>query len=1217
MFFKKNKPAPLPEAESQASARSSVVPEGQSVFAPRLNVPPAKIDFGFNQVYAGDDSPPAASAPTPSWEPEAWRALPDQSDSEMSMPSVIPVVDSAVAIEVSTSHIEYAEPLPAGSANAWDPLAVLPSETSSLDMSPEEVWSMMEPSPAIGTASEIEEMASMPSTFELSASPSFSEASQDALSSESDEVPASAPMGSASQEEAWASAFGEDIPETAIPLMTPTTEMVAPPVDLAMDWQSPAEGPIDWGAEANNFVVPYHEDVADKPAQPDEPLPEVASVPLPESDVPAAVVAPQEASVSSPPSLMSSEPVSEFLAQASTDAMWDAPVSGDFDTAVWEVPSLDAVDSDPLMGMDVTAFVIKPIVPEESPVSSASVGGDTAIDDSTVVSTERIETEAFALDESSLDAWPASSEMPAEPLAVQELGVAPIVVEEPVPIVSGTPVTLNPIVPLPPDLWGEEGVGIEGSFGVAEPVSSMDSTFGQALWEETPAAQIELEQAPALEWMSGESLSDETSTFDPISASQELSAGWAALETQSESGALGFDLVDDFSGQSTELQWAAETPPVQASQQALAQEWANMPLDDDPVYMYPVSTTPQTEAALWNNLNAPDSVVPGDQVPLASGAYMDTINEQLYPADPFSGLNDEFSAGEQAFAEAAQYLFPETMTAPLEWSEESYGAQEVPTLNDDDYPVLELGPSYVPQAQGSRTVVPQKSTPGLSDYAGAVFYAEPVAPHAEAFVGDRQTLEALPGASSSMPFVALQASEAPPETAASSRAAWGPSAVADNYSQSQAAFLDMGPSMPVYEPLYSLPEPDAVIPDGALAQPSVVAAEEQDFYATAFTLNDTGELVPLHEEELLIELPPLPQPKVEPDTVAFEPELTADAVAHWGEDLQQAFTELADPAGAVHYAQPAQPQAASMDASAWSGSVISLEPSEGWVEPVVTPPFPASFASTEDQVSIRPTAPAPSLDWQDLIAPYVANPVNAPSSAPRTSVKPTSVPNAVQTAAERVSVPPTPEGELPPEKRIIHPKPLNRKMPDKMPDLKQQVSVSPSVVPVVSVANSAFAPSIPALSENQPQVQGMAFPAEPATEAVEVAPIQNSWYESNESVDSGVATPVVLPALSQAHQKLAVGNLEVRGLCQLSPDKRLMVVHSDGVYALMAQSGPGQSDVTVLKVFEQNPLAYQNTFTAVEEVKASGQGMFVTQVGTWRAIISTFQDKITLHTELG
>ena len=96
-----------------------------------------------------------------------------------------------------------------------------------------------------------------------------------------------------------------------------------------------------------------------------------------------------------------------------------------------------------------------------------------------------------------------------------------------------------------------------------------------------------------------------------------------------------------------------------------------------------------------------------------------------------------------------------------------------------------------------------------------------------------------------------------------------------------------------------------------------------------------------------------------------------------------------------------------------------------------------------------------------------------------------------------------------------------------------------------------------------------------------------------------------------------LGNLEVMSVCVLTPEKRLLVVQSNGIYALMGQYGVDHPQISVLKLFEQNPIAYQNTFTAVEEAQAASQGMYVVQVGTWHAIISTFQDKITLHTELG
>lgn len=126
--------------------------------------------------------------------------------------------------------------------------------------------------------------------------------------------------------------------------------------------------------------------------------------------------------------------------------------------------------------------------------------------------------------------------------------------------------------------------------------------------------------------------------------------------------------------------------------------------------------------------------------------------------------------------------------------------------------------------------------------------------------------------------------------------------------------------------------------------------------------------------------------------------------------------------------------------------------------------------------------------------------------------------------------------------------------------------------------------------------------------------LESQWYTPQ---PEQAALPVPPPSQSDMEMKLTLGNLEVMGICQLSQDRRLLVVEKDGIYALMAQAGQDKPQVNVLKIFEHNPLAYQHTFTAVEEGQAAGQGMYVTQVGTWHAIISTFQDKISLHTELG
>jgi len=96
-----------------------------------------------------------------------------------------------------------------------------------------------------------------------------------------------------------------------------------------------------------------------------------------------------------------------------------------------------------------------------------------------------------------------------------------------------------------------------------------------------------------------------------------------------------------------------------------------------------------------------------------------------------------------------------------------------------------------------------------------------------------------------------------------------------------------------------------------------------------------------------------------------------------------------------------------------------------------------------------------------------------------------------------------------------------------------------------------------------------------------------------------------------------LGNLEIVSVCPLEGDKRLLLVQSNGVFALMGQVGAQNPDVSVIKIFENNPIAYQKTFTAIQEGQTGNQGMYLAQVGTWHGVISTFQQGILLHTELG
>ena len=593
---------------------------------------------------------------------------------------------------------------------------------------------------------------------------------------------------------------------------------------------------------------------------------------------------------------------------------------------------------------------------------------------------------------------------------------------------------------------------------------------------------------------------------------------------------------------------------------------------------------------------------------------MDSINQQLYPADPFSSLNDEFSAGEHAFAEAAQYLFPETVSAPLEWLEEDYGGSEILALDDEGIPVLDLGPSYVPQALGFRPM-PNQSEFDFSVQPEVAFYTEPVAPAPEAFVGNRQTLEEVP---------AFSVSADPPGTPSQALEAWDST---DTVDFAQTLSMPTAPPMAVYEPSSPLLESDPFLTASALAQsqvvPSVAAIQEHDFYATAFTLNEAGELVPLNDEDLLIELSPLPQPQAELDAVAEDIELTPAAAAHWGQDLTQAFSKLAEPPFASSQSEFVQSEGPVHQA--FYAGLVGLPPQlvEAVEMPAASPGFPEPLTPIEEQVSSRSSAFEQSIAWQDLIAPYVAYPVNVPQ--PQKQAAAAQPPQAaVEIAIEHEQESPLLEAELPPQKRIIHPKPLNRKMPDlnlqsiATPAPLAVVPISPSVRPLVSI------PEVTVVAENSLQDGELTSHVDSFDAAVGLPAVQEAGVEPNAPAAPQVSDIVAAsmpmaakPVLPEISQKLALGNLEVMGLCQLSPDKRLMLVQSDGVYALMAQSGPGQTDVTVLKVFEQNPLAFQHTFTAIEEGKAWGKGMFVAQVGTWRAILSTFQDKIILHTELG
>jgi len=760
---------------------------------------------------------------------------------------------------------------------------------------------------------------------------------------------------------------------------------------------------------------------------------------------------------------------------------------------------------------------------------------------------------------------------------------------------------------------------------------------------------------------------------------------------------------------------------------------------------------------------------------------MDSINEQLYPEDPFSSVNDEFAAGEQAFADAARYLFPETVSAPLEWSETEYGAMEESETGfyedaEDGVTVLDLGASYsapsdtfaelasaqlsaytpyaappepeafsgisvepvslepnhfggippvaepslsaeasfepltpqpsafnqaepeamlpppstreaapaeaLPQATFPAETIQEAWTPAPADWGaepfgpsafteteltGAEIAETPVtAPYAEPVIWTSDTVSSS-GASSEDAYESLMGSisetiswEAPIGSAMEDSAAewnafaplpeaqlppspvpegdsWNVSpmdtgwradelAVARSQSESNAfpmpeSILELMPEVISEAAWDSGPEPLHQSGSASLPEPASESAPalqtEADFYATAFTLNELGELVPVHDDvESLpgLEPPPFnPSAQIQPE-VAFVPpqagigSITEPVMESW--NVPGADAAVADASGVTNQADlvPSQPMLAKS---------AGLSPNLSLVQP------PDLSPASHSPGMVSHSGPLPPLP-QPVMPP--ATPVQPPAPALEAPSMPAFSPEQFLVGARARFVPPTP-----PAADVTLPLSASHPVAPQAPVAPMQPPSQPQPLP--SSPETAHAPQHNPVSQTtrpaQPQAvdESKIIRPKPLTRKTPVisaphpqSPLEDQWYGGEQLGDkaNAFAQPASsLPAVSAVEMKLTLGNLEVLGICQLLPEKRLLVVQHDGVYALMGQVGQEKSGLSVLKLFEQNPLAYQHTFTAVEEGKAGGHGMYVTQVGTWHAIISTFQDKISLHTELG
>jgi hypothetical protein len=76
---------------------------------------------------------------------------------------------------------------------------------------------------------------------------------------------------------------------------------------------------------------------------------------------------------------------------------------------------------------------------------------------------------------------------------------------------------------------------------------------------------------------------------------------------------------------------------------------------------------------------------------------------------------------------------------------------------------------------------------------------------------------------------------------------------------------------------------------------------------------------------------------------------------------------------------------------------------------------------------------------------------------------------------------------------------------------------------------------------------------------------------------------------------------------------QVMVVHHEGIYALMADNG---MNAAMLKSFDHNPLAEDTRFVVTQEAILGNKAMFIVQIGDWQGIVSLEGGHATLQTEV-
>ncbi|WP_303673022.1 hypothetical protein [Vampirovibrio chlorellavorus] len=743
----------------------------------------------------------------------------------------------------------------------------------------------------------------------------------------------------------------------------------------------------------------------------------------------------------------------------------------------------------------------------------------------------------------------------------------------------------------------------------ALPADPFVPSVGNAAWEESAGPQAD----------------DWNSAFEPTSWPTELISGIPDAASSPP------PVAPPPAAQNSQLDWAKPSEPTVPSSLETGfgdlMPWEQLP---EPLG----NPGPASPEALWAQFDS-GAALPGQQVPMGSGAFLDSVHEKLYPEDPFTPGYDELAQGQQAFEEAAQFLFPDTMGASLDWQPETslsdgfdpFSGQVLsPEGSAFTEPPLELGPSI--QSDGSEVS-------DMTTYADALLQS--TAPSFPSAFSPDNPEQALSSVDESQrvtdPLQAFDPFAIPPPDSSEAEGVASFDFPLDSSLTVPPvpSFDPLGPDALDFDP-FSVPHTEDA------AEPLVSGSNAFDRSDSAFDFANPELALPSSPSLEAWEVSPLPSEEVQepsladPTALAFDPFSPLPAAsAYWdGPGESSDFPTLsADEAGILWPGEPTAHEAIAepvldrpLSVADDSLTFQSLESADADLDELETA-FAADSPQSSD-VGFPESPVLPDLSDQDFYATdFTLNalgelvPLEPEVAGASLSVAPAesgmlSAFEAAEGTADFWVPQAEAQGVFGDAAVVAEPQ-----VPEPFPQLSEPLrlealdadspfqKVSPPPIPGASLSAASSSeerlPHNGHLTDEQSPAQAFS------------GPLEAQWHDTS----SEVVTSAVQPSQVEPPREFSLSDIQILAVCPLFGDRRLLVVSSNGIYALMGQVGLQQPQVAVLKLFDHNPLAYQNTFTAVAEAHADSQGMFLTQAGTWRGIISTFQDKITLHTDLG